>query len=104
MMDSTEKLRQLRKVSNYKVARLKAKLYLGQDAELLPSTRKDKKYMVYDKNNEKYIHFGSMYYLDYLKHQDPERRENYLKRASAIEGDWKDNKYSPNNLSINILW
>lgn len=103
-MDLNEKLKQLRKVSNYKIARLKAKLYLGQDAELLPSSRKDKKYMVYDKNTEKYIHFGSIYYLDYLKHQDPERRENYLRRSQAIKGDWENNKYSPNNLSINILW
>jgi hypothetical protein len=45
-----------------------------------------------------------MGYEDYTKHKDPVRRQAYLKRATKIKGDWKDNKYSPNNLSINILW
>ena len=59
--------------------------------------------MVQDPNG-KWIHFGAMGYEDYTKHKDDKRRENYLKRASNIKGSWKQNKYSPNNLAINLLW
>ena len=38
------------------------------------------------------------------KGEAKKRRKAYLKRASAIKGDWKDNKYSANNLAIKILW
>jgi len=59
--------------------------------------------MVQDPNG-KWIHFGAMGYEDYTKHKDDKRRENYLNRASNIKGSWKQNKYSPNNLAINLLW
>jgi hypothetical protein len=45
------------------------------------SSRKDKKYMVFD--GHKMIHFGQMFYEDYTKHKDEKRRENYIKRAAA---------------------
>ena len=70
--------------------------------ELLPSTRKDKKYMV--ERHGKYIHFGSLLHEDYTKHKDEDRRLNYLKRATKIKGDWKTNAFSPNFLSIILLW
>ena len=41
---------------------------------------------------------------DYTLHGDKKRRDRYLKRATNIKGKWQDNPYSPNNLSINILW
>ena len=66
------------------------------------STRKDKKYMI--TANDKTVHFGQMGYEDYTKHKDEARRESYLKRAQAIRGNWRKDKYSPNNLAINILW
>ena len=80
--------------------------YLGKDKILYKSTRPNKKSMVYDDYDDKYIHFGSMKppYEDYLKHQNKKRQSNYLARASNIKGNWKDNLYSSNNLSINILW
>ena len=53
---------------------------------------------------KKWIYFGQMGYEDFTKHKDDKRRENYLKRTTNIPGNWKDNKYSPNNLSRNILW
>ena len=68
------------------------------------SDRKDKKYMIYDLNNDKHIHFGSILYEDFTKHNDEVRRINYLKRALKIKGDWKNDFLSPNNLSINLLW
>jgi hypothetical protein len=90
--------------SNYGTAAKKAKMYLGKDTKLLISTREDKKYMILDPTINKYIHFGQMGYEDYTKHNDDSRRNRYLKRAINIKGHWRDNKYSPNNLSIPILW
>jgi len=52
----------------------------------------------------KWIHFGAMGYEDYTKHKDQTRRENYLNRSTNIKGSWKQNKFSPNNLAIHLLW
>jgi len=38
------------------------------------------------------------------KGEAKKRRKLYLKRASKIKGDWKENEYSPNNLAMKILW
>ena len=81
----------------------KAKKYLGTDVNIKPSTRKDKKFMV-ENPKGKMVHFGAKGYDDYTKHKDDTRRQNYLSRATKIKGDWKKDKYSPNNLAINILW
>ena len=70
---------------------------------LLLSTRKDKKYMIMDPSGNR-IHFGDINYQDFTKHQDTDRQTRYLTRANNIKGNWMDNKYSPNNLSINLLW
>ena len=50
------------------------------------------------------IHFGAAGMSDFTKHKDPKRRENYLKRTANMKGNWKDDMYSPNNLSRNLLW
>lgn len=62
------------------------------------------------------VYFGKVGYGDFiiyswLEQQGEEeegfaemKRNAYLSRASNIKGKWKDNKYSPNNLAINILW
>jgi hypothetical protein len=68
------------------------------------STLPSKKYMIYDPIKRKWIHFGQMYYEDYTKHKDEDRRYNYLRRSQGIKGDWRDNIYSPNNLSRLLLW
>ena len=80
-----------------------AKSYLGNDVIILPSTRKNKKFMIMNPNN-KYVHFGDKRYEDFTQHKNKDRQQNYLKRSSNIKGNWKNNKYSPNNLSMNILW
>ena len=59
--------------------------------------------MVFDEDGKK-IHFGSLLYQDYTKHKDKKRRESSLKRASKIKGNWKQNPFSPNMLSIVLLW
>lgn len=84
----------LKKYSNFqKVNSLAMKKYKRPVAV---SNRKTKKYMIRDDNN-KFIHFGQLGYEDFTKHKDEERRERYLKRTANIKGDWKENKFSPNN-------
>jgi hypothetical protein len=78
--------------------------YLGKNKVLYKSNKPNKKYMILDMANHKWVHFGDIEYEDFTKHKDQERRKRYLSRAKNIKGDWKDNKYSSNNLSINILW
>jgi len=89
--------------SNPKEAQKKAFKYLGKDAIIYRSDKKDKKFMIQD-DNGKWIHFGQMGYEDYLHHKDYERMLRYRSRATNMKGEWKSNPYSANNLSINILW
>ena len=62
------------------------------------------------------VNFGSSIHNDYIIYRYLERigliqsdeanqhRINYLKRASHIKGNWKNNVKSKNNLSLKILW
>ena len=56
------------------------------------------------------VKFGRVGYSDYVQNllnnspDAEQKRKSYLARATAIKGDWKSNKYSPNNLAIKILW
>ena len=68
-------------------------------AMLKLSTRKNKKYMIYLNNH--WIHFGQMYYEDYTKHLDEERREAFRTRNA----DWLNRPYdTPAFLSYVLLW
>ena len=98
------KIEELKLFSNPKKVLKNAKKYLGEDVMLDVSTRKDKKYMIYNPEKNKWIHFGQMNYQDFTRHNSDTRRNRYLNRAMNIKGNWKDDKYSPNNLSINLLW
>jgi hypothetical protein len=60
--------------------------------------------MLYDMGKTHKVHFGDINYSDFTKHNNLERRKAYLRRASNLNGHWRDNKFSPNNLSINLLW
>jgi hypothetical protein len=98
-----DKLEQLLKVSNPKEVIRNAQHYFNNpDIKVYLSNRKNKKYAIYDPNNKKLTHFGQMNYEDYTKHNDPQRRERYLKRAMNIKGDWEKNPYSANNMSIHL--
>lgn len=88
--------------SNIRNASINARRLYNQN--LFISSRKDKKYMILNPNTDKYVHFGSIKYKDFLNHLDENRRYNYLKRSGNIKGRWKDDDYSPNNLSRRILW
>lgn len=95
----------LTQFSNIDRVRQNAKKYFGHDKDVYISTRKNKKYMIAD-DEGRMIHFGSFSppMEDYTKHKNEMRRKNYLNRATQIKGDWKLNKYSPNNLAIHLLW
>ena len=67
-------------------------------------------------NKGKIIKFGSSINNDFIIYNFLEnmgkvkkgtaniKRNSYLARATNIKGEWKKNKYSKNNLAINILW
>ena len=97
--------------SDYKTVLKRAKHYYGNETILLPSTRATKKYMIFNPHTNRFIHFGGMGYLDYTKYlqlYDLEtanlHRNRYLKRALNIKGDWTNDHYSANFLSILLLW
>lgn len=99
------KLNELLKISNPKEVQKKLNEYIGKDTKLYISSHKNKKYMILNPTNDnKFIHWGQMGFEDFTYHKDLKRRDNYLKRTANIRGSWKNNKYSPNNLSINTLW
>ena len=97
-----------------KIANIKAKQH-GYTNKIMFSDDTKHKLMTFDNTGLK-IKFGNSKYNDYilygiLEHNDlidvgtaDKRRKLYLSRATKIKGDWKDNKYSKNNLAINILW
>jgi len=103
-MDEDEKYEKLLKYSDPEKVRRNLHKYLG-DIPLYISTRRTKKYMI-QKPDGKFIHFGQFDppMEDYTKHQNEIRRINYLNRATNIKGKWRDDPYSPNNLSIFLTW
>jgi hypothetical protein len=91
------------KYSNPTTVMKKAKKIYGIHTKIFRSQRKNKKYCILDKMNHP-VHFGQMGYEDFTKHQDTQRQKNYLRRSLKIKGNWKKNKYSPNQLSRKLLW
>jgi hypothetical protein len=66
----------------------------------------DKPYKL-ELNNVKFGRDGYSDYIQNLLNNSPDaeqKRKSYLARATKIKGNWKSNKYSPNNLAIKILW
>ena len=97
-------------VSNPEMVYKRAIKLYGDNTIIKESTRKDKKYIILD-NTKKYVHFGSLNHLDYTKYLElygldvaNNHKQRYLKRALNIKGNWKNNIYSPNNLSIYLIW
>jgi len=93
-----------------KAVKIKAKNY-GLNPELLTFSKNPDKKLSYDG-----VDFGATGYKDFLiynflesKGEVPEgtaieKRNAYRSRAEGIQGNWKQEKTSPNNLAINILW
>jgi len=99
-----QKLIELQKYSDPKRVQKNARRYFQDDVTVYVSTNKNKKYMVKNPTNNKYVHFGEIGFEDFTKHKDKKRQSDYLSRATKIKGNWKSNRFSPNNLSINLLW
>jgi hypothetical protein len=93
----------LKKVSNPTTVIRKAKQIYGTGVKIVESNAKGKKYALI-KPDGKRVNFGSIDYQDHTKHGSDIRRDNYLKRAKGIKGNWKADQYSPNLLSIRLLW
>lgn len=96
--------KKLLRYSNPKKAQDKANQYLGKTARLYPARNLAKKYSIFDHIRGRWVNFGQIGYEDFTKHGDLKRRRNYLTRTNSIRGDWRKNKFSPNNLSRKILW
>ena len=80
-MNSSEKYNELIKISDPKKVLKNAIHFYGPDVYIDVSTRKNKKYMIYDDVNNKMVHFGQMGYQDFTKHKNKQRRSLYLARA-----------------------
>jgi hypothetical protein len=97
-------------MSDYNEVFRKARLYFSKlniplnRLNLTTSNVLNKKYTIIDPYTNKKVHFGDSRYEDYTYHHDEVRRTNYLQRAKKIKGSWRLNPFSPNNLSINLLW
>lgn len=104
MTNEVEKRKELLQYSDPKKALENAIKYLKKDIVFSLSTKPKKKYMVMNPDTMKWTHFGEIGYEDFLKHQDPIRQKNYLKRTANMKGNWKNDKYSANNLAREILW
>jgi DNA adenine methylase len=104
---------------------LKPSVYLSKARELAKHTGYDPSKLEFcNTGNNKLmyespdglVHFGAPKYHDYIiysfleskgeveKGTADKRRDAYRARATNIKGNWKKNKYSPNNMAINILW
>ena len=102
---------QIKDATQYLKAARKSARLSGYDPKALElSTKRDKKLMMKTPEG-KVVHFGAKGLGDYLLYNlngEPElaqqKRHSYLERATKIRGNWKKNKYSPNNLAIHILW
>ena len=98
------KYNQLLTVSNPKIVHDNLQKYFGRPTDLYISNRKNKKYMILNPNTNKTISFGSINHKDYTFTRDKTKQKSYLARSSGITGNWRDDKYSPNNISRSVLW
>ena len=87
--------------SNPKIVFKKAKQIFGKDVIIGISKRKDKKYMILNPENNKWVHFGQMGYQDFTKHKDKERMVRFRNRNRR----WANaDIYTPAFLSFFLLW
>jgi hypothetical protein len=78
----------------------KFKKIYPHDSDIKISTRKKKKYMIWDPDKEKWFHFGSNM-TDYTFHKDLQRRLKFKTRNRR----WSDaNIYTAAYASYYLLW
>jgi DNA adenine methylase len=82
----------------------------GYDSSKLEMASDGTHKLTYTTPEGKAVPFGRVSYNDFIiytltKNKDADKhRDAYRARATNIKGDWEKDKYSPNNLAINILW
>ena len=87
-------------ITNPYIVYTKLKNIYPSDSEIKISTRKNKKYMIYDPNIKKWFHFGSTM-EDYTRHGDTKRQIIFLRR------NWRwayADIYSSAYASYTLLW
>ena len=83
----------------YKEHIKRIKQLTGVDSQVYLSSRKNKKFMVF--NGVNMTHFGDLNYSDYTRHNDKTKQRWYWNRFSR----WRDyDVYSPYRLSLYLLW
>ena len=94
------KLEGLIEISNPYTVYTKFKKIFPRDSEIKISTRKNKKYMIYDPNIKKWFYFGSTM-TDYTFRRDLQRRLKFKTRNRR----WADaDIYTPAYASYYLLW
>ena len=96
-------MNKLKEVSNFEKVKANAKKY-DDRLEVNISSTKNKKYVIIHPETGRKVNFGDVRYADYTFTGNDTKREAYLSRANKIRGNWKNDKFSPNNLSIHLLW
>jgi hypothetical protein len=98
-----------------KKARQQAKQNGYNEKDLFISDKKPYKLMIIDDEGKK-RYFGRVNYNDYIiykylesinevdKGYSDKMRDRYIKSHSKIKGNWKDDDFSPNMLSLLINW
>jgi hypothetical protein len=99
----SDKSKEILKYSTPHIAYSNAVKIFGRDVKIMLSSRRDKKYMLYNPNTNKWVHFGQFLppYEDYTFHQDELRRKKYRTRNAKYKNA---DKYTPGYLSYHILW
>ncbi len=102
------KINDLIKISDPVEVKRRFEKYRGAaKATIEPSPRIDKKYMIRvaaaGGMRGRVVHIGSTM-SDFTKTADEKKRASYLARSAGIKGDWRDDKWSPNNLSRALMW
>ena len=102
------KLSELLKISDPVEVKRRFEKYRGTvKAEISVSPRPDKKYMIRVAAaggvRGRIVHIGSTL-ADFTKHGDEVKRKSYLARSGGIKGDWREDKWSANNLARALLW
>ena len=96
-------------VEYLKEARAKAK-HFGLAYKHLGFSDDDKHKLQIPNESGSVVRFGSVGLGDHILYKlsgEPtadDHQKRYLARATKIKGDWKKDRYSPNNLAIHILW
>ncbi len=81
------------------------KSYLNDNSiDLFLSSQKQYKYMLYNEENNKFIHFGKIDEVDYLKNGDEVLRKKYMNKYIKMNEEEKKNKLSKENLNYFILF